>query len=92
MKTETLYPVLNKLFSKGFKNYSAEEIKSIRSDLGLSQEKFGQKFFACKSTIKKWENGTRLPSCSSMRLLQFLEIMAEEKNQNINCRIRKAYK
>ncbi len=88
----TLYPSLKSTFSQGFKLYLPEEIKTVRKKLHLTTPEFADLFFSCKSTIKKWESGKRLPSCSSMRLLQFVEMMADEKHADINHRIRGAYK
>jgi len=92
MKSETLYPSLKSNFLKGFKVYTPKEIRIMRKKLHLSVPKFADMFFACKSTIKKWESGDRVPSCSSMRLLQFVETMANEKHQDLNHRIRGSYK
>lgn len=92
MIAETLYPSLKLSFAKGFKLYSPKEIRVLRKKLHLSVPKFADMFFACESTIKKWESGDRIPSCSSMRLLQFVEIMANEKHADINHRIRGSYK
>jgi len=92
MQSDTLPPFLEMTLSKGFKNYTAEDIKSMRSRLQLSQDDFADIFFATKSTVTKWENGKRTPSCSSMRLLQLVEIVANDKKQNINHRIRQSYK
>jgi len=73
-------------------NYSPEEIARIRSTLRMSLTEFSRLFFVDKSTTTKWESGDRIPSGSSMRLLQFVEIMAKNKHSDINHRIRTAYK
>jgi putative transcriptional regulator len=72
-------------------NYSPEEIRAIRCKLGMSILVFSNLFFVDKSTVIKWEAGTRLPSGSSLRLLQFVEVMAKEKHSDINHMIRVSY-
>lgn len=73
-------------------NYSPKEIAGIRKKLGMSLVEFSRLFFSGKSTIIKWESGARKPSGSSLRLLQFVEIMANDRHEDINYRIRKSYR
>lgn len=80
------------VFKQGFKSYSPDDIKTIRSKLCLNQEEFGLLLFVEKATVSKWERGDRLPSTPVMRLMQFVEVMAEEKDGDLNHRIRKAYR
>ncbi len=80
------------VFGNSQYNYSPEEIADIRSTLRMSLAEFARLFFVDKSTATKWESGDRIPSGSSMRLLQFVEMMADNKAPDINHRIRSAYK
>jgi len=84
--------LVSTVLKQGFFSYSPLEIKSIRDKLCLNQEEFGDLFFVEKSTIAKWEQGKRLPSTPAMRLMQFVEVMADGKHADINHRIRQAYK
>ena len=79
------------IFRNGQYNYTKLEIADIRANLGLSLSEFARLFFVDKSTATKWESGDRIPLGSSMRLLQFVEIMAKNKHQDINQRIRSSY-
>jgi DNA-binding transcriptional regulator YiaG len=51
-----------------------EEIIFIRKQLGLSQERFGQKLGVSRATIVNWEKGDRKPSPLA------LEKLIAEKN------------
>lgn len=83
---------LKNAFKMKYKAYSRDEIKSFRKMLGLSVSAFGDLFFASKDTVKGWESGRRTPSCSSMRIMQFVEAYAKDMHKDINHRIRQAYK
>ncbi len=86
-----LDPIL-KLFYKRFKQPTPADIKETRARLAMTQVEFADLFFASVDTIKGWETGRRMPSCSSIRLLQIVGVVAQEKHEDINCRIRRAYK
>jgi DNA-binding transcriptional regulator YiaG len=45
-----------------FENMSAEEVKTIRQQLGLSQEKFAQELGFTGKTVYCWEAGRSTPS------------------------------
>lgn len=87
----TMHPVL-KLFKHGFKNYTACEIKETRARMQMSQTEFADLFHATKDTVKGWECGRRHPSCSSMRLLQIIESVANERHADFNHRLRRTYR
>ncbi len=91
MTTATTLSV-SMVFDKGFHSYTPAEIKELRVKLCKNQEEFGNLLFVEKSTIAKWEQGKRLPSTPAMRLMQFIEVLANEKHKDINHRIRQAYK
>lgn len=53
-------------------NYTAEEVKAIRAKLHMSQPRFSKLVNVSYKTVQSWEQGTRHPSQSSARLLQFI--------------------
>ncbi len=87
-----MHPELKTLLTTGFKNYSSDDIRTIRGKLGYSRKQFADMFFATTDTVKSWETGRRLPSCHAMRVLQFVEKLADEKHSDFNHRIRQAFK
>ena len=53
----------------------AETLKKLRKEKGLSQIQLGEKLFVNKSTIARWETGSRLPDASMItRLSKILEV------------------
>ena len=53
----------------------AETLKKLRKEKGLSQIQLGEKLFVNKSTIARWENGSRLPDAAMItRLSKILEV------------------
>ena len=53
----------------------AETLKKLRKEKGLSQIQLGEKLFVNKSTVARWENGSRLPDASMItRLSKILEV------------------
>ncbi len=44
-------------------------LKKLRSDKGLSQKELADKMFVTRSTIARWENGSRLPDIAMIRRL-----------------------
>ena len=53
--------------------YDAERIRSLRTGLGFSQPYFSRLLNVSSKTVQSWEQGTRLPSQASARLLQLIE-------------------
>jgi len=85
-------PPISEVFKSPFQDYQPVEIKKLRSQLSMTQKQFGALFFAERGTVKSWESGRRKPSFSAIRVMQFVEIIAGNKHEDINHRIRKAYK
>lgn len=56
------------------KEYSAEEIKSIRSRLAMTQTVFAHFMGVSKKTVEAWEAGYNKPNGPSLRLLSMVEI------------------
>lgn len=49
-----------------------EIVRAIRTQLGISQERFAHELNISFSTISRWENGHTSPSClAKMRLLEY---------------------
>ena len=53
--------------------YGAERIRALRTGLGFSQPFFSRVLNVSPKTVQSWEQGTRVPSQSSARLLQLIE-------------------
>jgi len=53
--------------------YDAERIRTLRTGLGFSQPYFSRLLNVSPKTVQSWEQGTRLPSQASARLLQLIE-------------------
>lgn len=53
--------------------YSAEEIKEIRSKLCMTQALFALFMGVSKKTVEAWESGHNTPSGASLRLLSMVE-------------------
>ena len=51
------------------KSLFAETLKSLRKEKGLSQSQLADQMFVNKSTIARWENGSRLPDASMIARL-----------------------
>jgi len=54
-------------------DYKPQQIKAIRSQLGLTQSLMGGIVGVSKKTIEAWEVGYRRPSSSAMRVLAELD-------------------
>lgn len=52
--------------------FSADEIRSIRTKDGCSQESFAQILGISVETVRKWEQGKNEPTTSNLRLLQII--------------------
>ncbi|MCR4923916.1 MAG: response regulator, partial [Lachnospiraceae bacterium] len=60
----------------------AKALKKLRTEKGLSQRELADKMYVTRSTIARWENGSRLPDVSMItRLSQCLE---EDVNTLLN--------
>ncbi len=55
------------------KNYSAREIKRIRTAQRVSQPVFAAYLNVTKSTVAQWEQGDKKPRGSSLKLLDLVE-------------------
>ena len=53
----------------------AETLKKLRTESGLSQRDLAERMYVTRSTIARWENGSRLPDAAMMsRLAQSLGV------------------
>ena len=59
------------------KVYSAEEVKKIRKDIGMSQKCFAGYLGVSDKTVEAWEAGTNHPSGAASRLLSMIEMDKE---------------
>ncbi|WP_257252749.1 MULTISPECIES: DNA-binding transcriptional regulator [unclassified Endozoicomonas] len=55
------------------KQYSAEQIKGIRTKVKASQAVFAAYLNISKSTVQKWEQGAKKPNGPSLKLLNLIE-------------------
>lgn len=69
------------------KNYKAEDIKKLRSKLGITQQELATWLNVSLNTVQAWEQNTRKPSHSSLRLIEmfdkdfsFVKRLLENKN------------
>ncbi|MCA1669556.1 MAG: helix-turn-helix domain-containing protein [Thermomicrobia bacterium] len=53
--------------------YDAPRVRAVRQRLALSQEMFARALNVSDQTVRAWEQGTRPPSGSSLRLLELAE-------------------
>ena len=51
----------------------AIDVRAARKKLGLSQDKFAETFKISPSTLRKWEQGTRLPQGPARVLLTVID-------------------
>ncbi|WP_329887570.1 helix-turn-helix domain-containing protein [Pseudoramibacter faecis] len=56
------------------KRYSAEEVKNIRKDTGMSQRVFAEYMGVSNKTVEAWEAGKNHPSGAASRILSMMEI------------------
>ena len=54
--------------------YSAEEIKGIRNNLGMTQGMFAGVIGVSKKTVESWEAGRYTPDGAARRLISILEV------------------
>ena len=53
----------------------AETLRKLRVERGLSQEQLGEQMYVTRSTVARWENGSRLPDAAMIsRLSQCLGV------------------
>ena len=64
-RTVTIIPV---------KEYRADQIKSIRHSVGMSQSSFAGYLGVTKKTVEAWEAGTNHPSGAASRILSMMEM------------------
>lgn len=79
---------LKMIFSSRVKIYTPKEIKFIRKKLNETQEVFANRFFSSRSCVRKWESGTREMAGASLRLMQFCEAEALDKENDFNTAVR----
>ena len=78
------------------------KIRSIRMNLGMTQEEFGNLFNATRSNVSKWERGSSLPNKTRLKAIADIgDVSVDEllysdtdfrKLQKIKEKIIKAYK
>jgi putative transcriptional regulator len=54
-------------------NFPDPEVKGIRENLGVSQEKFAMILGVSKRTVENWEQGRRHPTGAARSLLKIVE-------------------
>ena len=53
----------------------AETLRELRTERGLSQQRLGELMYVARTTVARWENGTRLPDAVMMaRLAKCLDV------------------
>jgi putative transcriptional regulator len=55
------------------KNYRAKDIKELRARLEITQQELATWLNVSLNTVQAWEQGTRKPSHSSLRLLEMFD-------------------
>lgn len=55
------------------KEYSAAEIKSIRTTLGMAQSVFAVSMGVSKKTVEAWESGRNMPEGPARRILGMIQ-------------------
>lgn len=63
----------NRLEISDLEDYSAEDIKSIRCNTGLSQNAFAAAMGVSKKAVEAWESGANKPSGTTKRLLGLID-------------------
>lgn len=73
------------------KNYKSKDIKNLRLNLGFTQQELALWLNISLNTVQAWEQGSRHPNHSSLRLLeifdtnfQSVEKMLENKTKRMN--------
>ena len=53
----------------------ADNLKELRAERGISQRELAERMFVTRSTVARWENGSRLPDASMIyRLAECLDV------------------
>lgn len=60
-------------FPNAPKSYTAKDIKKIREKLNFTQNEFATWLNVSLNTVQSWEQGTRKPNHSSLRLLEIFD-------------------
>jgi putative transcriptional regulator len=55
------------------RKYNAEEVRNIRSELGISQTSFANVMGVSKKTVEAWESGRNTPAGPASRILSLLQ-------------------
>ncbi|MCR4940231.1 MAG: helix-turn-helix domain-containing protein [Treponemataceae bacterium] len=64
----------------------AEKLKTLRKDLGMSQEQLAEKIYVSRQAITKWENGNGIPDIENLLAISSLfnesldSLLSEEKS------------
>lgn len=57
----------------------AEQLKALRTARGMSQQQLAQKLFVSRSSVTRWENGTRIPNLLQLsRIADFFNVEISE--------------
>ena len=60
------------------KNGIEHRIRELREEVGLTQQQLADKLHFNVSTVTKWENGKKIPSYQSLKLLaKFFDVSAD---------------
>lgn len=65
---------IKRTFNPVKESYSAEEIKEIRNNLGMTQGMFAGVIGVSKKTVESWEAGRYTPDGAARRLISILQI------------------
>lgn len=65
---------MNKIFS--------ETLSKLRTDKGLSRQELADKMYVTRTTVTRWENGTRLPD--AMMITRLAEVLGVDINILLN--------
>ena len=57
----------------------ADILKKLRAEKGLSQRELAERLFVTRSTVARWENGSRLPDASMISRLSFQAIPLSQR-------------
>lgn len=60
------------------KQFFSETLKKLRTDKGLSRQELADKMYVTRSTVARWENGSRLPD--AMMISRLSEILDTDVN------------
>ena len=66
-------------------HFFSETIKKLRTDRGLSQQELSDQMYVTRSTISRWESGTRLPD--AIMLSRLAEVLCIDVNILLNAAV-----